>query len=386
MRTLALSLLVVLALPACSSADSPATTSTGAGGGASTSSAATTTSTTSSSATTGAGGAAPAGAPIDAVESTWTWIPFPDSFCADGSTTGIGVNLSKKSSRVMVYLEGGGACWSELTCYTAKTAANFEGGYGATSFAADKAGALAQSGGFFDRAAADNPFKDYSFVYVPYCTGDVHAGSNTVTYGTHTAKHAGFDNISAYLKRIVPTFPAADRVYLAGSSAGGFGALLNWWQTQEAFGKVRVDLIDDSGTPMPAAIDALGNGAGPTESKQWNLPATLPPGCTDCSKGLDALFGFYAKAFPDHRGALLSYTKDTVLSQFSGITTDQFNTGLEQDLTTYFAPNPNLKSFLVDNSAHVLFFNPKLTTKGVTLNQFLTQMVNDDKAWASVHP
>jgi hypothetical protein len=387
MRTIVLPLLAILALPACSSADSPATTTTtGAGGGATGSSSATTGSSTSSSATTGTGGATPGGAPIDAPDSTWTWIPFPDSFCADGSTTGIGVNLSKKSSRVMVYLEGGGACWSELTCYTAKTAANFESGYGETSFASDTAGALGQAGGFFDRSAADNPFKDYSYVYVPYCTGDVHAGSNTVTYGTHTAKHVGFDNMAAYLKRVVPTFPSADRVYLAGSSAGGFGALFNWWQTQQAFGKVRVDLIDDSGTPMPPAIDAMGNGAGPTESKQWNLPATLPAGCTDCAKGLDALFGFYAKAFPNNHGALLSYTKDTVLSQFSGITTDQFNTGLEQDLTTYFAPNPNLKSFLVDKSSHVLFFNPMLATKGVTLNQFLTQMVNDDQAWASVHP
>jgi hypothetical protein len=403
MRTLTLSLLAILALPACSGApDLATTTTTGGGGDASTSaSTAPTTSITgsgsgsasgstadSSSATTGAGGSTPGGAPIAAPDSTWTWIPFDDAFCADGSTTGIGVNLSKNSSRVIVYLEGGGGCWSESTCYTLKTASHFEGGYGPTNFAADSTsgGLLTQAGGFFDRGATNNPFKDYSFVYVPYCTGDAHGGDNVVTYGAHTAHHVGFKNMSAYLKRLVPTFPSADRAYLAGSSAGGFGALINWWQTQQAFGGVRVDLIDDSGTPMPPNIDALGNGAGPLQSKQWNLPATLPPGCTGCAKGLDALFGFYAQVFPDHRGALLSYTQDPVLSSFSGITTAQFNAGLKEDYATYFAPNPSLKAFVVNGSAHVLFFKPTIATMGVTVSKFLTQMVTDDGAWASVLP
>jgi pectinacetylesterase len=383
MRTLLLPLLAILSLSACSSGADPGTTSTTGAGGASS-----TTTSSTSSATGGAGGATPLDTPLEAKESTWTWVPFHNAFCADGSTTGVGVNLSKKSSRVIVYLEGGGACWNEVTCYTLKTASNFEGGYGPTNFEAETTSAdyLAKPGGFFDRAAADNPFKDYSYVYVPYCTGDVHGGDNTVTYGDHTARHVGFKNMSAYLKRIVPTFPSADRVYLAGSSAGGFGAVLNWGQTQQAFGSVRVDLIDDSGTPMPPDIDALGSGAGVEQSKQWNLPAALPPGCADCAKGLDALFGYYAKAFPDHSGVLLSYTLDSVLPTFSGISADQFDTGLEEDLATYFAPNPNLKSFLVDAAGHVLFFNPALATKGVTLNQFLTQMVTDDKAWASVHP
>src|ERR1700683_4943900 len=91
---------------------------------------------------------------------------------------------------------------------------------------------LAQPGGFFDRTAAANPFKDYSYVYVPYCTGDNFAGANVVQYGGMTAMHVGFRNVSAFLSRIVPTFPAATHVVLAGSSAGGFGAIFNWGQTQ----------------------------------------------------------------------------------------------------------------------------------------------------------
>jgi hypothetical protein len=33
----------------------------------------------------------------------------------------------------------------------------------------------------------------------------------------------------------------------------------------------------------------------------------------------------------------------------------------------------------------VLWFSPTLTTNGVTVQQFVTQMVTDDKSWTSVH-
>lgn len=389
-----------LGLVACSSGDSTTTTTSsstgdegtggvgttgtgysngGAGGGGT--STATGTSTGTGTGTGGSGGTAPMGKPIDAPDEQWTWVPFDDAFCGNGSTTGIGVSLSKKSSRVLIYLEGGGACWSELTCNTLKTASNFTTGFNENNFKSTVTKEL--GGSFFDRTAADNPFKDYSMVYVPYCTGDIHAGDNTVMYAGKAAKHSGSKNVAAYLQRVVPTFPNADRVILSGASAGGFGAAFNWWQTQEAFGKIRVDMLDDSGTPMPASIPI----AAETEwRKQWNLAATFPPGCTDCAQHLDAILPFYAKLYPDHRGALMSYTKDSVLPTFFGITQDKFAMGLEEQATTQFDPSPNLRYFIYTGSGHVLWSNPSLTTKGVTMREFVTKMVTDDPTWNSVHP
>ncbi|WP_437852784.1 hypothetical protein [Sorangium sp. So ce363] len=52
------------------------------------------------------------------IAENWTWVPFSNAFCANGDAAGIGVNLTGKSKRVVVYLEGGGACWDEDTCYT----------------------------------------------------------------------------------------------------------------------------------------------------------------------------------------------------------------------------------------------------------------------------
>jgi hypothetical protein len=395
MRLLTLSLFAFLGLAACSSSGGGTTTTTPGTGSSSSSTGTggTTPGTSSSSSSTGTGGteagtggSLPLGMPITAPDSTWTWVPFDNAFCADGSSTGIGVNLSSTSTRVLIYLEGGGACWNEATCYTLMSAVNFTTGYSETNFMADSTdqAGLAEPNGFFDRTATANPFQDYSYVYVPYCTGDIFAGNNVVTYGTNTAHYVGFTDFTAYLERIVPTFPTADRVILSGSSAGGFGAAVNWWQTQQAFGKIRVDLIDDSGTPMPPDVVPSTNPTAQAWFSAWNLGATLPPGCTACQTRLDAILGYYDQIYPDHRAALLSYTEDTVLPLFFGISTDQFTMGLQEDLTNYFTPPATFKAFTNDAMGHVLMNTPQLTTSGVTLQTFLTQMVTDDTSWVSV--
>jgi len=321
--------------------------------------------------------------PISAPMEQWTWVPFDDAFCANGTPTGIGVNLTDKSKRVLIYLQGGGACWSEFTCYTLKIAANFSTGYGPLEFMGDEK--TLGSTFFFDRAQAGNPFKDYSFVFVPYCTGDVHAGSNTVTYGANKAMHVGWQNMTAYLARIVPTFPSPERIYVSGSSAGGYGAGFNWRHVQDAFGAaIRVDLIDDSGQPLPApyAKDMLIQ----TWRTQWNLDVAFPPGCAECLTKFDALFDWYGKAYPNQRGALLSYQTDTVISQFYGISTAEFSMALDALETTRIDPYKNLHYFNATGMNHTLWGKPMVATNGVTVQQWLTQIVTDDPAWTSQHP
>jgi Pectinacetylesterase len=337
---------------------------------------------------TGGDSGIPKGSPITATAETWTWVPFPDAECANGAATGIGVNLSSTpNARVLIYLEGGGACWSDLTCYTLMSAAYFTTGYDEADFVTESASVLNVPGGFFDRTTSANPFQDYNYVYLPYCTGDVFGGNNVVKFPSGTAHFVGYANVGAFLSRIVPTFPDADRVILAGSSAGGFGAAINWWRTQQAFGSIRVDLIDDSGTAMPDSI--LGDAGVSLEQTQgaaWNISSAIPPGCTSCAHDLSTLYGYYEKEFSTHRAALLSYEEDTVLPSFFGITEAQFTAGLNQDIGTYFGSASALKYFTNAGAGHVLWFTPTLTTGTTTVQEFITQMITDDPSWASVHP
>jgi hypothetical protein len=337
-------------------------------------------STTSSTSTGGSGGAP--GKPIDAPKEQWTWVPFDDAFCANGAPTGIGVNLTDKSSKVLIYLMGGGACWDQLTCYTLKTAVNIDNGYTDKNFASD---AKSLNGSLFNRADDKNPLKDASYVFVPYCTGDVHAGDNpNAVYGGKPTKHVGFENMKAYLKRLVATFPNADRVILSGSSAGGFGAGFNWWQTQQAFGNVRVDLVDDSGPPLPSPY--LSQSLQGQWRSAWNLNATLPDGCAECQTDLSAIFGFYSQNLPKNRAALLSYTHDQVIATYFQITQNQVAEGLGV-LAGKIDGYANTRYYFVDGNSHVLLGDPAgLMQNGVVLEDWLSQMLADDPAWKSVKP
>src|SRR5689334_18496513 len=60
----------------------------------------------------------------------------------------------------------------------------------------------------------------------------------------------GYTNIGHYLQRLVPTFSSATQVVLTGTSAGAFGAFLNYHRVAQAFCPKPTVLIDDSGPVM----------------------------------------------------------------------------------------------------------------------------------------
>ncbi len=249
------------------------------------------------------------GEPIAAQDRVWTWVDFPDAFCRDGSTTGIAVSLNNASSDLVIYLEGGGACFDAVTCV------------------ANSGNALLLKGekkkGIFDRGAPDNPLKTWSVVYVPYCTGDVHAGTNpsSVVPGfPGIQKFVGHLNIQAFLKRIVPTFPGISRVLLTGASAGAFGASVNTIVVQRAFPKVDVMLINDSGPPLSS--EYLSPCLQQKWRDLWGLDDSMIANCgNDCPDRDDFVFDFAqhaASVFSDRTSGLIESTEDSTIAGFFG--------------------------------------------------------------------
>ncbi len=78
--------------------------------------------------------------------------------------------------------------------------------------------------GILELERADNPFRDYSVVYIPSCTGDVHTGTRAVKYGPHRVHQKGFFNARAALTRAYREFPSPATVFVAGCSAGSVGS------------------------------------------------------------------------------------------------------------------------------------------------------------------
>lgn len=321
-------------------------------------------------------------APLQGDPEQWTWNDVDGAFCADGNPTGLAVNLTNRSPNAIVFLMGGGACWDYKSCYESSTAFYISPGFTEADMPFLKLFTAAM--GLLNRDDPTNPFRDYSVISIPYCTGDVFAGNNTATYQGKVTHHVGHANIMAYLPRIVATFPNAERIVLVGASAGGVGVAYNWWHVQQAFGKTRVDMIDDSGDVVPAPY--LKPSLLQTWQDVWHLDEGLPPGCTECKTALNALIPWSAKQMPNSRGALLAYTQDSVFPGFLGITEGEFTMGLDALASQSLDGLPRFRYYYADQSGHGLMAHPGITQNGVRLWDWLPQMVNDDPEWADVHP
>lgn len=329
----------------------------------------------------GEGGSAPQTGPIVAPSEIWTWVDFNNAFCANGKPTGIGVNLTDKSKDVVIYFQGGGACWDQLTCDNYPVAHIDANGYTKSTFI----GEMGQLDVPFFSRTGDGVLKDANYVFVPYCTGDVHAGNNVMEYGAKTLHHVGGANFQSYLERLVETFPDASRVLVTGSSAGGYGAGINYWRVREAFPEAQVDMLDDSGPPLPKPY--LSGDLQAKWMSAWNLGDALPPGCTDCTTDLDKIFNYYGTVYTDSRFALLSYTKDQVISFFLGVSQSTMPEALAALATADIDPHDNMKYFYVTGTNHTfLGGNLSQTTNSVTLATWLTQFWTGDPAWSSQKP
>ncbi|HEX7669767.1 MAG TPA: pectin acetylesterase-family hydrolase [Polyangiaceae bacterium] len=329
----------------------------------------------------------PTGEPLTGDNLKWTWIDFPDSSCRDGSTAGVAVSLNSASDKLMIYLEGGGACFDSITC--AGNPANV---------GKQKA---EQTAGLFDRSNAQNPVKDWNYVYIPYCTGDIHAGTNengSIDGLPGTQKFVGRRNMEAYLQRIVPTFSKASQVLLTGISAGGFGAASNSDLVGRAFGsKVPISLIDDSGPSMsskylPACLQDKWR-------QLWGFDDSILKDCGNaCPKKDDYTLDFskfLAKKYPKRESGVIESNNDGVITLFYGygrndctgsLTTPvpaaEFDAGL-QDLRAQMAQFPKVLTYFPASTQHTWVGDATLYTEaegGTKLLDWVTAITNDTPA------
>lgn len=325
------------------------------------------------------------GDPIVAAAHVWRWIDFPDTKCADGSPTGLGINLSPGADKAFIYLEGGGACWSYENCFAVPTAFHLDG-FDRRDFEGLLTDTYLHST-LFDREDARNPLRDAHLVFVPYCTADAFMGDRIARFqgglfglDERDMHFAGAANIRAYLRRLVPTFADVDHVVLAGSSAGGFGAAFNWWAVKDFFPDARVDVIDDSGPP----IDPVGGNWGIWQ-ETWGV--ALPDGCVDCDQRVGAVMEHARRTLTDQgRFALLSYRRDTIISAFFGLFPHEFEQRLMRYVDAVDA-DPNVQSFVLPGPLHtfmVIGFDAIEADNGLPLWRWIEQMIDGDPDWRTV--
>lgn len=178
-----------------------------------------------------------------------------------------------KSNKWLVYFEGGGACWHPMNCLYVHT-------YNEQVTPIEYIVGQSDDPGILDADNDNNPFRNWNIVYIPYCTGDLHWGANDVPYpdffgayggAPQTIRHRGFVNFQVVLKWMKDNANGAKKIFVAGSSAGGYGAIMNFPHIKEAFPRAKVNVLAD-------ASNGVSGGTFSYEAMVWNIqmPTFIP--------------------------------------------------------------------------------------------------------------
>ncbi|WP_144016772.1 pectin acetylesterase-family hydrolase [Beutenbergia cavernae] len=166
----------------------------------------------------------------------WETVAAPDDCrCADGSPFSFWERRADET-RVVLFLNGGGVCWDARSCAFTSTDTPGESEF----YDWNLSGTNPENrNGMFDTTRSDNPFAEYSFLYVSSCTGDAHLGSVSQAYSPElTVEHNGYVNGTAALDYLAEQYPDATEVVVVGKTAGSVAAPL--------YGGLVADLLPDA--------------------------------------------------------------------------------------------------------------------------------------------
>jgi hypothetical protein len=252
--------------------------------------------------------------------------------------------------------------------------------------------------GIFKTDNAANPVKDWSMVYIPYCTGDLHAGSSTKTYAnvghpvfplpsTFEIQHKGFDNFMVVLDWMKKNVDKPKSVLVTGSSAGGYGASINFPWVAKTYPNAHLYVIADAsqGVTTPA-WDAGTPGRG-----SWNLQ--FAPGVygSDPTQARSAdLLREAAAAYPHAKVAQFTTALDSVQVGFYGVMKAYYGPGgscpnptvdwyqqMVGSLQSY-ADVPNYRYYLAGGTYHTNLRSPSFYTEssaGATYSEWVANML-----------
>lgn len=305
----------------------------------------------------------------------WDAITAPaDCMCSDGSPFEFFVHKGDPT-KVVFYLEGGGACFDPNTC--APDSNSFKRTVGHDDNLADL------TTGIFDFANPANPFADWSVVFVPYCTGDVHIGNATTDYGNGTVvQHKGFVNGSTALNATKDLFPNANQLVFAGESAGSVPTPLYAGLGRDLYPSATIKVLADGSGAYPdiAGINAV-------IGQFWGTMNALPDwpvneGMTVEKWSLPGLFVQAGKHSPDIVFARHDYAFDKTqvfFAQLAGIPADDLVSLIDKNEQQIEASGIDFFSYISPGDSHTVLSRPEFYTEtqdGTSLLDWVTALVN----------
>jgi hypothetical protein len=242
----------------------------------------------------------------------WYRITPAGTKSSDGSEWHGLIRLGTEN-KVVVYFFGGGA---SINGYTSERGKEF---FATTASIQD----FVASGGI-GSDAEENPFKDWTFLVLPYASGDFHSGTGEYHYidggKEKIVYHNGYNNYSAFMDAAKPYVGEPDTLLVTGFSAGGFGTSL-----------LADDVIDrfPSAKNITVCVDSsllLYDGWNETAVDLWQSPEEISDRLTTDNIVLDSLTALYEKRGDSVKILFdCSYRDDTLMQYQSFINTGKMD-------------------------------------------------------------
>jgi hypothetical protein len=287
----------------------------------------------------------------------WERVEAPaDCMCADGAPWAYFVREANPE-KVVFLLDGGGACFSAETCAPGagqyKEAIGYDGGF-------------SEANGIFDLDNPDNPLADYTMVFVPYCTGDVHAGNITKDYGNGVViEHKGFVNGSTALNALAERFPDANELVVAGVSAGSFPSAIYAGIAAELLPEAKIKVIADGSGAIPDAMGLI--------SANWDILGALPDwpefdGATYDMVTPSWTFEIAAARNPSIAFARHDYAFDSVLAGYAalaGVAVEDLVSVMRANQERVEATGATVATWIAPGSDHTILQKPNMYTESL---------------------
>jgi hypothetical protein len=285
---------------------------------------------------------------------------------------------------LVVYFDSGGACWDDVTCSVpmfAREGGRSEGFYKSELMPNDDPRRME---GLFDLNNPRNPVRNWSFVFVPYCTGDVHSGSNDATYhnpdtgAAYTIHHRGADNFRVVLAWMRANFASPDHILVTGSSAGAYGAATHYGRIRDAFPHGQAAMLGDAGQGVTTP-DFL-------ERRNGNWRYQLPENVFGANAQLtsdDDIVSTLAAHYPHDRFAQYTTAHDQTQAGFYALMGAQnactaWTERMVRDLALRQSA-PNFRSYLAAGATHTILRSPLFYTEqsgGAPFADWVAELVN----------
>lgn len=317
-----------------------------------------------------------------AAAATFDWqeiYPGGAAICSDGSPYKF---LTRKGSadKLLVYLQGGGACWFRQNCDPAMQ----------PSYNINVADFTGYQTGIFNLENPANPFADYTVVFAPYCSGDVHIGASDTVYPAVTpeqqpltVRHQGRANMQTVLDWTFANVRQPQRIFVTGSSAGAIPS------------PFYASLIADH--YVAATVTQLGDGAGgyrrlnddtrPHDSWGTFNFITDEPGFAELDADTmvyESLYIAAAKKHPNVQFAEYDAAQDSVQKRFlalSGQTDVDLLDAITANQADIRAEADNFSSFISGGASHTVLARPEFYTfaaAGTSIRDWVAALANNE--------